>query len=81
MTRPIVEFFRKIITQHRFVAVLFGWLYTGFGQFYNQQFLKGILFLLLNLFSNQLGNLNEAIMYVFNGDIEASRDVLDYQNV
>jgi hypothetical protein len=51
----------------RAVAALFSILMPGFGQVYNRQFVKGIIFLIIEHFDNSLGHINEAIHLDFNG--------------
>lgn len=52
---------------------------TGFGQIYNGQLLKGLLFGIPNANINFYGHLNEALLYAFLGDIEKSQTILNYQ--
>lgn len=52
---------------------------TGFGQIYNDQLLKGLLFGIPNANINFYGHLNEALLYAFLGDIEKSQTILNYQ--
>lgn len=52
---------------------------TGFGQIYNGQLLKGLLFGIPNTTINFYGHLNEALLYAFLGDIEKSQTILNYQ--
>jgi hypothetical protein len=51
----------------RSIAALFSILMPGLGQVYNRQFVKGIIFLIIEHFDNTLGNINEAIHLDFNG--------------
>ncbi|KIO68620.1 hypothetical protein B4065_1581 [Caldibacillus thermoamylovorans] len=76
------DFFKKIyeiINYRPFIAILCGWLMTGFGQIYNGQLLKGLLFGIPNTTINFYGHLNEALLYAFLGDIEKSQTILNYQ--
>ncbi|WP_409305004.1 hypothetical protein [Peribacillus sp. SCS-155] len=51
----------------------------GFGQLLNGKYLKGIVFILLEVIINVMSNFNEAIYYSFNGEIEKSIHVANYQ--
>jgi hypothetical protein len=51
----------------RLVAALFSILMPGFGQIYNKQFIKGIIFVILEHFDNAYGHINKAIHLDFNG--------------
>ncbi|WEG13263.1 hypothetical protein PU629_02540 [Pullulanibacillus sp. KACC 23026] len=79
MVKRVLRHIYNFFNGHCYVAVLHGWLFTGFGQFYNSQYLKGLLFAIPNYLNNHLGHLNEAILYSFTGDIEKSKLVLNYQ--
>ena len=79
MFQNILRYIDKFINKRCYVAILFCWLYTGFGQFYNKQYLKGLLFGIFNFFNNQDGHLNQAMMFRFVGDIEAAKLLIDYQ--
>jgi len=51
----------------RVIAALFSMLMPGFGQIYNNQFLKGVIFVIFEHFDNIFGNINHAIYLDFNG--------------
>ncbi|WP_240545881.1 hypothetical protein [Paenibacillus artemisiicola] len=51
----------------RVIAGLFSTLMPGFGQIYNRQFVKGIIFVICEHFDNVAGNINSAIHLDFNG--------------
>jgi len=50
----------------------------GFGQLLNKKFIKGGFLILLEFLINVQGNLNEAIVYSFQGKIEQAIVVVDY---
>lgn len=51
----------------------------GFGQFLNQQYLKGIILLILEFLINVKSNLNQVIILSFHGDIRMAIDRTNYQ--
>ncbi len=51
----------------------------GFGQILNGDFVKGTLFILLEIIINVLSNFNEVIYLSFNGQIEESIQQANYQ--
>ncbi len=51
----------------------------GFGQILNGDFIKGTLFILLEIIINVLSNFNEVIYLSFNGQIEESIQQANYQ--
>ena len=51
----------------------------GLGQLLNGKYIKGILFILLEIFINVQANFNEIIMLSFQGDIEKAIAQTDYQ--
>ncbi|HEY0827144.1 MAG TPA: hypothetical protein VGE40_03540 [Bacilli bacterium] len=51
----------------------------GFGQFLNGKYIKGLLFIALELIINVNSNFNEVIMLSFQGDITGSIRATDYQ--
>ncbi|KKI92438.1 membrane protein [Bacillus sp. SA1-12] len=53
--------------------------FPGFGQLLNRQYLKGILFIFLELFVNIQANFNIAIISSFLGDIHTSIEQIDFQ--
>jgi len=50
----------------------------GFGQLLNKKYVKGILFILLEILINVEGNLNEVIIYSFQRKIDSAIDSADY---
>lgn len=61
----------------RNIAALFSILLPGTGQIYNRQFLRGIVFLLIEHFVNLVGNINKAIYLDFNGLHQQALEVLN----
>lgn len=53
--------------------------FPGFGQILNGDFVKGTLFILLEIIINVLSNFNEVIYLSFNGQIEESIQQANYQ--
>ncbi|PLR89121.1 hypothetical protein [Bacillus sp. T33-2] len=51
----------------------------GFGQLLNGKYVKGILFILLEVVINVQANFNEVIYFSFNGEIEKAISAADYQ--
>jgi len=51
----------------RNLAALFSLLMPGVGQFYNKQYIKGVIFLLIEHFDNIYGKINKAIQLDLNG--------------
>ncbi|MBM7693728.1 hypothetical protein JOC77_003172 [Peribacillus deserti] len=51
----------------------------GFGQLLNGKYLKGIVFILLEIIINVQSNFNEVIYYSFNGEIGKSIHQANYQ--
>lgn len=51
----------------------------GFGQLLNSKYIKGIVFILLEVIINIMSRLNMAIVHSFQGDIEKAIGVTDYQ--
>nr|WP_221452279.1 hypothetical protein [Bacillus benzoevorans] len=51
----------------------------GFGQLLNGKFLKGLLFIVCEIFFNVQSHFNEIIRFSFNGDIHTSIEIADYQ--
>jgi hypothetical protein len=62
----------------RAIAALFSILMPGFGQVYNRQFVKGIIFLIIEHYDNTLGHINEAIHLDFNGFHQNAINVTDF---
>ncbi|NHM30691.1 hypothetical protein [Neobacillus terrae] len=65
----------------RNVAALFSLLMPGFGQIYNRQFIKGVIFVILEHFDNMVGNINNAIQLDFNGFHQQALEVVNYQGM
>lgn len=65
----------------RNIAALFSLLMPGFGQIYNQQFIKGIIFVAIEHYDNVFGKINEAIQLDFNGFHQKALDVVQYQGM
>jgi hypothetical protein len=60
-------------------AVLWSIALPGFSQLLTRQYVKGILFVLLEFIINVKSHFNQAIMYSFLGEIEKAHHVTDYQ--
>lgn len=54
-------------------------LMPGFGQIYNGQFFKGVIFVLFEHFDNILGKINEAIYLDFNGHHLEAIEVTNFE--
>ena len=65
----------------RNIAAIFSMLMPGFGQIYNQQFLKGAFLLFVEHYDNVYGNINTAIHYDFNGFHQKALEVANFQYV
>lgn len=52
--------------------------FPGFGQLLNKQYIKGILFILLEIIVNVQANFNEVILASFHGDINQAIDQTNY---
>jgi hypothetical protein len=63
----------------RVVAALFSIIMPGLGQVYNRQFVKGIIFLIIEHYDNSLGHINEAIHLDFNGFHQEAIDVTKFE--
>jgi hypothetical protein len=63
----------------RSIAALFSILMPGFGQVYNRQFVKGIIFLIIEHYDNTLGHINEAIHLDFNGFHQEAINVIKFE--
>lgn len=62
-----------------FERLLWSIAFPGFGQLLNCKYVKGILFILLELFVNIQSNFNTAIISSFVGNIQRSIEVIDFQ--
>lgn len=60
------------------MAVVWSIAFPGFGQIYNNQFLKALLFLFLEFFINLNGHLNQSIIHSFFWEITLSQAELNY---
>lgn len=60
-------------------AILWSIALPGFSQLLTGQYIKGILFVLLEFLINVKGHFNQAIMYSFQGEIEKAHQIIDYQ--
>jgi hypothetical protein len=63
----------------RSIAALFSILMPGLGQVYNRQFVKGIIFLIIEHFDNTLGHINDAIHLDFNGFHREAINVTNFE--
>ncbi|MCG9968996.1 hypothetical protein L9W92_13225 [Pelotomaculum terephthalicicum JT] len=61
------------------VAALWSFIFPGFGQFYNGDYLVGIVLIILEIIVNINSNLNLSIYYTFNGDFAESFKVVDWK--
>jgi hypothetical protein len=60
-------------------AVLWNIAFPGFSQLLMGQYIKGILFVVLEIMVNIMSNFNQAIMYSFLGEIKMAESVTNYQ--
>ena len=60
-------------------ALLWSIALPGFGQLLQKQYIKGILFVVLEFLINVQSHFNEAIRFSFMGDIHQSISVIDFQ--
>ncbi|MED4038472.1 hypothetical protein [Niallia taxi] len=51
----------------RIIPALFSIIMPGFGQIYNRELVKGLIFVILEHFDNMLGRINQAIALDING--------------
>ncbi|MGG3563445.1 hypothetical protein ABES03_17835 [Neobacillus rhizosphaerae] len=63
----------------RLEAVLWNIAFPGFSQLIIGQYIKGVLFVILEIVVNVMSRFNQAIMYSFLGEIEKAEAVIDYQ--
>lgn len=63
----------------RIEKVLWSIALPGFGQLLNGKFLKDLLLILLEFLINVQSNFNQAIIYSFQGNIQAAIDQTNYQ--
>ncbi|MFB9761139.1 hypothetical protein [Ectobacillus funiculus] len=69
----------NILRQERTEKLLWSIALPGFGQLLNRRYLKGVLFILLELTINHMARLNTIILLSFKGDITAAITAVDYQ--
>ena len=60
-------------------AVLWNIAFPGFSQLITGQYVKGILFVVLEFVMNVRSNFNHAIMYSFLGEINQAEAIVNYQ--
>ncbi|MFP7295903.1 hypothetical protein [Neobacillus niacini] len=60
-------------------AVLWSIAFPGFSQLLSGQYIKGILFVILEFIINVNSHFNSAIMYSFLGEIKSAESVVNYQ--
>jgi hypothetical protein len=66
-------------TSRNYEALLWSIALPGFGQFINKKFLKGLLFIFLEISINVMSNFNYAIVLSFLGNFQQAIEVTDYQ--
>ena len=72
---------REKSDEMRIVAALFSMLMPGFGQIYNNQLVKGVIFVIFEHFDNILGNINRAVYLDLNGFHQQALDQAVYEYV
>ena len=65
----------------RNIAALFSLLMPGFGQIYNGQFIRGVIFLAIEHFDNMSGKINKAIQLDFNGLHQQALEAVNYEGL
>ncbi|WP_160725208.1 hypothetical protein [Bacillus sp. USDA818B3_A] len=65
----------------RNIAALFSILMPGFGQLYNRQFIKGVIFVAIEHFDNISGKINKAIQLDLNGFHQQALDTVVYDGM
>ncbi|MDQ6598423.1 hypothetical protein [Bacillus salipaludis] len=65
----------------RIIAALFSIIMPGFGQFYNRQMIKGVLFVVFEHFDNMVGKINSAIQLDFNGFHQKALETVVYDGL
>ncbi len=68
---------RVKLTRSR-TALFWSITFPGFGQFYNQQFIKGAFFIFLEFLVNLQGEVNRAIIYSFHGEFSLASEVANW---
>lgn len=69
------------MSELRVIAALFSMLMPGLGQVYNRQFVRGIIFLIIEHYDNIFGHINTAIHLDFNGFHKESIGVANYEYI
>ncbi|MGX6445611.1 hypothetical protein ACWM35_20535 [Neobacillus sp. K501] len=62
-----------------YAAMLWSMLLPGFGQFYNKDYLVGVVLIAFEILVNLNSNLNLALVHSFHGDFTQAHDVIDYR--
>lgn len=70
---------RKMKKMSRLEAVLWNIAFPGFTQLLTGQYIKGVLFVVLEFIMNVNSHFNRAIMYSFLGEIEQAEMLVNYQ--
>ncbi len=60
-------------------AMLWSIAFSGMGQIYNRDYLVGFTLIILEIVVNELAKFNFAIYYAFNGQLEKSYQVINFQ--
>ncbi|WP_026905610.1 hypothetical protein [Paucisalibacillus globulus] len=60
-------------------ALLWSIMMTGFGQFYNGQYIFGTLLFLFEIIANGFSSINTSILHSFHGDTESAHDIFNHQ--
>lgn len=63
----------------RVIAAIFSILMPGFGQIYNRQLTKGVIFVIFEHFDNMGAKINQAIILDFNGMHQQALEVTNFQ--
>ncbi|MCT2344770.1 hypothetical protein NQZ71_10370 [Niallia taxi] len=63
----------------RIIPALFSIIMPGFGQIYNRELVKGIIFVILEHFDNMLGRINQAIALDINGFHQQAIDATNFE--
>lgn len=64
--------------KNQFLAAILSIVMPGVGQLYNRQFLKSLMILLIELFTNRLAHINSALLICMNGNYTKSLEMLNY---
>ena len=65
----------------RTIAALFSLLMPGFGQIYNRQFIKGVIFVIIEHFDNMTGKINKSIQLDLNGFHHQALETVSYDGM